>query len=348
MKASYCDDTISVQGVCQLEREPNDTIWGGKFRISILHDYYKQDILAYLYDLNYEYTIAPKGKTVVEYDVHNAQIGDGNNAIRKDLAWRDFFQPQRLKSISDDSTVLVGRAMVHEVPCYEILVKVPDIGKGTEIWSQNTWLYISEKDSIPVFQKWAITHHDACRYQELSIEKYLFDHVPAIALTEVTDSNYTISPYDTNSNVLKTLDLNTTVPALSGTMCQSGAKSIIDFKGKITLLDFWDMECHWCIKSFPQLDRLCDKYDRNTFQLIGVNNIDNNAERRKKLPAFFDRNKMSFRSLLVSDEIPKIFSANVCPCYYLIDKSGKIAFAQLGYSDDLYEKLDKKITELLK
>jgi hypothetical protein len=97
VKASYCDDTIAVRGVCQLQRDLNDTIWGGKFRISILRDYYKQDIMAYLYDLNYEYTIAPKEKSVVEYDVHNGQTGDGNNALRKDLAWRDFFSTATVK-----------------------------------------------------------------------------------------------------------------------------------------------------------------------------------------------------------------------------------------------------------
>ncbi|HZV11943.1 MAG TPA: thioredoxin-like domain-containing protein, partial [Candidatus Kapabacteria bacterium] len=349
MKLSYCDDTVSVQGKCQLQRIPNDTTWGGKFRISILRDYYKQDILAFLYDLNYEYTIAPKENEVIEYDIHNGQTEDGNNSIRKELIWRDFFQPQRLKGISEDSTAFIGRVIIHGIPCYEIFAKVPDKGTGTEVWGQITWVYISEKDSLPIFQKWAITHHDVCHYQELLIEKYHFDDIPDIALTEVMDSGYMISPYDPNSSVLKTLDSNMTAPALSGKMCQGGMDSTsIDFNGKVTLLDFWDMECHWCIKSFPQLDRICAKYNRNTFQLIGVNSIDNNEERRKKLPAFLERNKMVFNSLLVSDDIPKTFSAKVCPCYYLIDKNGKVAFAQVGYSDDLYEKLDKRISQLLK
>ncbi len=216
------------------------------------------------------------------------------------------------------------------------------------MWSQNTWVYISVKDSIPIFQKWAITHHNVCHYQDLLIENYRFDDVPAIALTEVTDSNYAISPYDTNSNPLKTLDSNAEAPALSGRICQSGMKSTIEFNGKVTLLDFWDMECHWCIKSFPQLNRLCTKYGGSAFQLVGIDNLDNNEERRNKLPAFLERNKMSFNSLLVSDDIIKRFSTKACPCYYVIDKHGRIAFSQVGYSDDLYDKLDKKIAELVK
>ena len=51
---------------------------------------------------------------------------------------------------------------------------------------------------------------------------------------------------------------------------------------------------------------------------------------------------------MITDTMAKNISVKINPEIYIINQQGKVAFAQCGYSKDLYAKMDKIIGELLK
>ena len=127
-----------------------------------------------------------------------------------------------------------------------------------------------------------------------------------------------------------------------------GSDVTLKFDGKVTLLDFWYQDCPWCIKAFGALEKIYGKYKGAAFQLIGVNSFDNNEKNMKRLPNFFNYNKMKYYTLLVEKDVPASYMVKGWPTFYIIDKNGNVAFSQAGYSDELYDTLDKRISKLLK
>jgi thiol-disulfide isomerase/thioredoxin len=114
------------------------------------------------------------------------------------------------------------------------------------------------------------------------------------------------------------------------------------FHGKIVLLDFWASWCEPCIKSFPELEEVYKKYDRNKFEIIGFSIDKKNEEWEKALANY----KMPWPQVVELNgpdgPAPKDYGIIFIPTTYLIDKGGKIAGVNLHG-----KKLINKIQELI-
>jgi thiol-disulfide isomerase/thioredoxin len=342
-------DTFVCRGIAKLIRVPSDTVWGCKFLYTTIGDTLMRDEVSWLYDLNLAYALNSKSESGTSYDPYKGETWAIESDIRDGLRWKNFIIPKRVGDKAKDSLSFSGTHTIEGIPCYEVKVIMPDEGTGNDATKQTTWIYVSQKDSIPIFQKWVLTYQGEQQYNELMIHRYDFDTIEDISLSSFTRVPYTISPYKQDSSRFKTLDSGAIAPIFSGKIYQHKLDSTtISYKDKVTLLDFWYQDCPWCIKAFPQIEKINDKYKGSAFQLIGVDNVDNTDKNIKRLPNFLSYNQMSYNTLLVTDDIPKKFLLKGCPSYYLIDKNGTIVFSQVGYSDDLYDTLDKKISQLLK
>lgn len=80
--------------------------------------------------------------------------------------------------------------------------------------------------------------------------------------------------------------------------------------------------------------------------IIGINDIDNNPNDKKKINAFLNRTPIDYKILLV-DSIPKEFNIRVYPSLYLIGKDNKVKYSLMSYTEDLFEKLDKVVEKIL-
>ncbi len=121
-----------------------------------------------------------------------------------------------------------------------------------------------------------------------------------------------------------------------------------DLKGKVVLVDFWEYTCINCIRTFPHLKELYNRYHPYGFEIIGVHkgefafasNPDNvrTAYRRFKLPypAIAD----------VRDSVWTLYDCNSWPDSFLIDGDGIIRDVHQGEGD--YAKLEMDIQRLLK
>ena len=144
------------------------------------------------------------------------------------------------------------------------------------------------------------------------------------------------------------MDSGAVAPPVHGTVFQLMTDVTLHDSGKVTLLYFWYHDCPECIATFPAMTKIYNKYKGAAFQLIGVNSIDSTERNMKRLPNFFNYNKMKYYTLLVRNAIPNAYRVHEYPSFYIVDKNGNVAFTHAGYNDELVETLDKKISQLLK
>lgn len=116
--------------------------------------------------------------------------------------------------------------------------------------------------------------------------------------------------------------------------------SLIDFRGKIVVLDFWATWCTPCIASMPAMKQISTKHPEVVFLFIATQEPINGATERVK--TYVSSNKFPTNVVLdkAHNNNPKVFPiANAykissIPAKIVIDKTGKLRFSTYGYRSD--------------
>ncbi|RMG83869.1 MAG: TlpA family protein disulfide reductase [Bacteroidetes bacterium] len=118
-----------------------------------------------------------------------------------------------------------------------------------------------------------------------------------------------------------------------------------DFKDKLVLLDFWATWCVPCIKEFPALNVLYEKYKKDIVIVsISIDKKRKKAERfakKKHYPWYFVHFDGNY-DLLESYKVKTI------PLYYLIDSNGKVLLSPAPRAEELDKYLAKFFTKAKK
>lgn len=112
---------------------------------------------------------------------------------------------------------------------------------------------------------------------------------------------------------------------------QSTRTSLVQYRGKILILDFWASWCEPCRKEFSALNDLFKKYRKSGVVVVGIN-VDAEETDAKK---FLESNPVDFGSL--HDDGNKL--SNQCnfqtmPHSFILDKHGVVRFMHSGYNQD--------------
>lgn len=110
-----------------------------------------------------------------------------------------------------------------------------------------------------------------------------------------------------------------------------------ELKGKLVLVDFWIKNCGFCMKSFPELQRLQQTYGGDHFQLVSINAL----EKKEEVGFFYRREKPVYRFLYNGQPLAKAWGAESFgyPTVVLIDKTGKVIYS----GEFKYEKVEELI-----
>jgi len=120
--------------------------------------------------------------------------------------------------------------------------------------------------------------------------------------------------------------------------------SLVDFRGKVILLNFWATWCPPCISEIPKLDKLRKAYSGKDFEIVAVSTDRSLSTVRK----FIKGHPVSF--IVLHDEGIKVsrkYNVFSIPTTFLIDKKGRIVEKFLGEYDWTSPGIRKKIDELL-
>ena len=119
--------------------------------------------------------------------------------------------------------------------------------------------------------------------------------------------------------------------------------SLEKYKGKVVLLDFWASWCGPCIKGFPRLKELKNKYADQGFDIIGIS-VDRNQSSWLKA---VENHNLPWEQLIDSSDqlqsLAKRLNVGPIPRYILINRENKISHFDLN-SDDLERAIVEQVS----
>lgn len=117
-------------------------------------------------------------------------------------------------------------------------------------------------------------------------------------------------------------------------------QKLSDYKGKLVYLDFWASWCIPCRKSFPWMNKIHEKYQKQGLEVIAVN-LDKDsqlvAQFLKKYPALF---KIAYDT---SGNTAEQFHVKGMPTSFLISREGKLISVHMGFRKKDMDKLENLI-----
>lgn len=130
-----------------------------------------------------------------------------------------------------------------------------------------------------------------------------------------------------------------TIPLVNG-----DSLSLSSLKGKVVLIDFWDVRCAPCIKAIPELKNYYEQFHNNGFEIIGIS-LDTEKDLLMK---FLSKTTLPWKIACTykgfyKDESSILYGINSTPSTWLVDRKGV-----LRYNEIKGEELKTAIESLIK
>lgn len=115
-----------------------------------------------------------------------------------------------------------------------------------------------------------------------------------------------------------------------------------NYRGKIIMLDFWEIWCAPCVESMPEVDSLYHKYRERGLVVLGIMSEVESLESAKLLVRKKD---VSYPNVVGNDSVKKQYNVRGIPKYILIDEQGKIIYESTnGFEEKLVRMLRDKFS----
>lgn len=106
--------------------------------------------------------------------------------------------------------------------------------------------------------------------------------------------------------------------------------SLVDYRGKVVLINFWATWCEPCREEMPSINRLRASLAAQPFAVLAVNL----AETEPRIRRFMEQVPLDFPVLLDRDSATaKTWRARVLPVSFLVGPDGRIRYAVIGGYD---------------
>jgi thiol-disulfide isomerase/thioredoxin len=320
LKMKLSNGSISENiGFAIIEKEPNDTIFGFSFygiRTNINR--------ATIYKNGVGFLISTDNNKFKRVDPESSIIGRYGGPI----IYKDFFKLE-----NDYENVNVSETEDSFILDY----KFEDDIKNN-ITQKSKKLELDKKNFLPK----KVTTSLQPDFGDKQTIVYVFENLKT---NENIEKNINEYVKDLNKFVLIKEEKSKPNPLLKKSLPEISLKNLfnenetIEIKtDKVTLIDFWEVWCGWCIKSFPEVEKIKNKYE-NDLTVIGI--VSQDKENAVKL---VKKKGATFLNLIGNKELKKVFSVNSLPRYFLIDKNGIIQKEYHGFSNEI----EKDIQELIR
>ena len=112
--------------------------------------------------------------------------------------------------------------------------------------------------------------------------------------------------------------------------------NVKDWRGKVVLVNFWGTTCGPCIREFPAMKALYEKYHDAGYEMIAIS-----ADSEERLDKFLEKYPFPWMFSLLSHSEQKglkdyhtYYGIQGIPTTFLIDRDGKVCFMQVGCNDE--------------
>jgi peroxiredoxin len=135
----------------------------------------------------------------------------------------------------------------------------------------------------------------------------------------------------------RTLSVGDEAPGWQLPMMDGKLLSLAGLRGKTIVVDFWFKDCSPCVLQMVELESLRKKYANKNIVFLGINIKDDNSS---ELEEFLQRRGINATIVMNGSAIRQPYRVSGAPVLYVIDKNGKIIYAQDGYSKDMKSKVE--------
>jgi len=230
----------------------------------------------------------------------------------------------------------------HEIkdnqPCYRLEFYRTNSRTGKKIIT--SW-WISKKDFLPRALE-TNTYN-----KEISIKSInqVYDKNVFKINSTSKDSKKTITSEEIEDNYAKEglLPIGKKLSDWSLTDSNGKQRKLLDFRGKIVLIDFWGTWCVPCIKVMPDIQKLHDDFKDSGLVVMGLA-VNDPIGKPQKL---FKKKGFDYMLFPKGDKVSKQYDVKVFPTLYILNKKGEIIYAHKGFQKGLYNKLKKVIQKEL-
>ena len=293
---------------------------------------------------NYYLSIPPKKTTVLYKNYSDKFISSAD--------WIDvFLKPDVFNKILSDSLnhISVSDTLYQNKQCKKLVV---DLAKKND--KQEHFIYILNENFLPLWAMYQIKTEDYTYFDELSFSDYSINKVDLSTLKERQKKVWSENPLEkgTESEFLQMenmLHVGDEAPLFDGLYyATDNSFKLADFIGeKVIIVDFWYTHCPPCVRAMPELSKLNDNFKDKGLLIFGLNSVDNEEYNLPNLKKFLKKRKVSYDIILTQSTVDLMYKIKGYPTMYVIDKSGKIAYLEIGFDNEKFNKLKAKVEELL-
>lgn len=316
------NDTIVIRGEAFMETRPDDSIFGYSF-FGKRFDFPKQHL--YTDGNGFEYFIESK-KYSVERNANYHFLGKpGGQLVNRSL--------YELDSIYESSTLDIDKNN------YKITFHLKDNFFGTGSSDLSNTFFIDKTSLVPV--KIVRSGKDPTGKawgNSLTLSKVKINEAVSKSIQDYIQEFSDFEPIieeEPSPNKL----LNKPFPVLNLPNINNPKQMIEVKSSKLILLDFWEFYCGPCIKSFPKVEKLKNKYadDLDVFAIM--------SKEKEIALEILKLNNVSITNLIGNNELHDAFDVRGFPTYFLIDKNGIIRHVYTGFSEMIETDINNLLSE---
>ncbi|WP_051590781.1 TlpA family protein disulfide reductase [Flavobacterium daejeonense] len=309
-----------------------------KTTISVLAGYTPNNSIVYIIDSNNNDDFSDEAANTLVSKLYK-QDDIIEHALAVDI---EYFDGTTIKK--DKQLITVEKSLSDKD--LALMFKFPQFKYGKVQLGNDSYLIISEsfnrnqsiflvKDQ-PYFDR-IDRKHEIKPNQYLKIDDNYIQYTP---LTQnLSKIKLTISPNEQDNKTMPTANqVDMIAPNISGVNALNNTEiSLKKYRGKYVFLDFWSTSCPPCIKEFPKIKEVYDKFSHKDLEIIGIADVRGKIDINKFI---IDQN-VTWPT--IDEKHPKTISKGYqiisYPTSYLIDPNGKIIATDLR-GDDLNNKLE--------
>lgn len=332
---------------CFFRKTPSDSLTGYQLA-SFRNDGYEQ-----VYDGNALMVLTPWNETLEVTD--KLKYPNKIKELNRNYTIFPFFKylNKNIQFFNKDTmlskVVVLGIELFKGEECYKIQTGTPF---NTDKNKTESFIYVSATSFLPIRQ-FVRFETFIGQAKEIQTFDYWTSDFKSGAILKGQFSKEILSAYSkeklfspfNEKNKSQLLPIGTRAPDWELPLLLGSSLKLTDLKGKIIILDFWYKACAPCQKQMIALQKLHDKFAKNSIYFVGINTIDDPI--KDKLELFLKNRNITMTSVYNGRLIENLYNVYASPALFVIDKEGNIVFTIDGYSSTLLEDVSNAIKKLL-
>ncbi|MBT7091598.1 MAG: redoxin domain-containing protein [Bacteroidetes bacterium] len=141
---------------------------------------------------------------------------------------------------------------------------------------------------------------------------------------------------------LKIKPQEVSAPEFSKRSLDGTVLSLEKLKGKVVVLNFWNLGCGPCRAEMPDLNKLVEKYKNEEVVFIAFSN-----DQRIRVEEFLRKKIFDYQLITDSNDVFKAYGVKVLPTHFVINRDGAIHHRMTGGGKKNYEILDNVLGTIL-